>query len=265
MDAGQLFPTCRERYPRLNPERVNENVAFLADDQYWITPNSTRDGEWSSFNSPDKMLSNRYALSWVLRETPFGKYLGREFDLPPGRDRLNMIHTHTTETGELYLRLSFHIGTIRNKHIGERFPIFSITPSASQGVPDVAVYLKAYSHVQLELEFEWTASNGEKVSFISPKMVRAESASRVIDVRLYIPAPSTGKWPYARMFFLGLPNSIYGADFDHESLPPPLGFKDDPGEKRISWGAIGEGAVAEGNPVGPVRLGIGNQIKYALP
>lgn len=266
MDAGQIFPTCREGYRlKKNPEKANENVAFLAANQYWKNPKVATQGEWQSFNSPDKMLTNVGTNAWMITTGPYGDYIVRPIINSVSQDFLNVKHMHVNETGELYLRLQFHIGQLYNDQNGKRQAIFSICPEGRPyDHPDVAVYLIPASDVAFTIRFEWIAADGSLVGVDGPHMIRSRDSYRVMDWRLYIPAPEKGEKGYARGRFLSSVSYTFGADFDPADTPP-LGFKDTAEEKRIAWCAIGSQFVQQWNTISPMRLGIGNKINEALP
>lgn len=271
MDAGQLFPTCREGYRlKKNPEKANENVAFLSSNAYRDTTSPPR-LKWRQMNGDGEFIITDFSASWKVGSSTFGGWEMLSRSTPAQEAPATTAtykHQHENPTGELYVRLGCHTG-VNPGGDGTYYPLFSITDDgdAEPNFKVGAVLKGKYTDTLVTLMITYKDGDGAERVITIPEFMHAPSGPgsyrNFYDMRIYIPGRAENKPARVTLEFMR------GASAPLVEVvlagTEGKGFNDKAGLKHMSWfsdRADGKQGMA---PLGFGRLGIGNKIHEALP
>ena len=264
MNSSQIFGTCRERYRRkVNPEAINENLSFPGVQGNFDNPSDGSPWMWWNTGRTEYLRLEGGSNEWRLVATAGMAHSTRRNPANGSSSaKMYLNHNHENQTGELYLRLMF-VSLVTPGNMTH--PIFSIIDKDS-GLLDLSVEGKLEGQgadAKCTFIVTYRDANGDPFTYQTEKLPLYTTAyHNYFDMRIFIPAPESGD--VARIVlreFRGLTTEVEYKMTGTEGK----GFYDKPGPKQIAWMSTVDGAKQGVAGINPMRLGIGNLIKYALP
>lgn len=270
MRASQLFAVCRERFRRArNPQAVNENLSFIIMPGLQTLPGHGELGQWMQNNAtgtpaefavgPADTPQSRWTFQ-PLGDFPYWRRLKAATANQGGIDSMILEYDHGEPTGELYLRCVFRLGP-QPPDAGSALTIFSIRDVATGGIEAVLeVEPRPTGHI---FSVSYIDKNGQGQMIASEEIPRTSpggTVSFIYDVRVGIYGVEK-ELPYIHVY---RPEGKFSY-VSYLQGEPGSGFIDTPGKKRMAWCSSEPDGLIPAGDIRPVRLGVGNLIKEALP